>query len=62
MIDGISMPYRRDRNAHGGRTLVYFRINNITKLLKLENLPSEIEAILIEMYIKSKKMVTLLYK
>ena len=29
MIDGFSMPYRRDRNAHGGGILVYFR-NNIT--------------------------------
>ena len=29
MIDGFSMPYRRDRNAYGGGILVYFR-NNIT--------------------------------
>ena len=55
MIDGFSMPYRRDRNAHGGGILVYFRNNITSKLLKIENLPSDIEAIFIEMNIKSKK-------
>ena len=40
---------------HGGGILVYFRNDITTKLLKLENLPSEIEAIFIEMNIKSKK-------
>ena len=34
MIDGFSMPYRRDRNAHGGGILVYFRNNIAAKLLK----------------------------
>ena len=55
MIDGFSMPYRRNRNAHGGGILVYFRNNITSKLLKIENLPSDIEAIFIEMNIKSKK-------
>ena len=57
MIDGFSMPYRRDRNDHGGGILVYFRNNITVKLLKLENLPSDIEAIFIEMNIKSKKLL-----
>ena len=55
MIDGFSMPYRHDRSAHGGGIVVYFRNNITEKLLKFENLPSEIEAIFIEMNIKSKK-------
>ena len=55
MIDGFSLPYRRDRNAHGGGILVYFRNIINVKLLKLENIPSDIEAILIETNIKSKK-------
>ena len=55
MIDGFSIPCSRDRNAHGGRILVYFRNNVTAKLLKLENLPSDIQAISIEMNIKSKK-------
>ena len=49
------MPYRRDRNAHGGGIVVYFRNNITEKLLEFENLPSDIEAIFIEMNIKSKK-------
>ena len=55
MIDEFSMPYRRDRNAHGGGIVVYFRNNITKKLLKFENLPSDKEAIFIEMNIKSKK-------
>ena len=55
MIDGFSIAYHRDRNANGGRILVYF-INNITaKLLKLENLPSDLETFFIDMNTKSKK-------
>ena len=55
MTDGFSRPYHHDRNAHGGGILVYFRNNITSKLLKIENLPSDIEAIFIEMNIKSKK-------
>ena len=40
-----------DRNAHGGGILVYFRNNITSKLLN----PSDIEAVFIEMNIKSKK-------
>ena len=54
MIDGFSMPYGRDKNTHGGWILVYFRNNITLKLLKLENPPSNIEAIFTEMNIKSK--------
>ena len=50
-----SMLYRRGKNTHGGGILVYFRNNITSKLLKIENLPSDIEAIFIEMNIKSKK-------
>ena len=55
MIDGFFIPYHCDRNAHGGGILVYFRNNITAKLLELENLPSDIEAIFTEMNIKSKK-------
>ena len=40
-----------DRNLHGGGILVYFRNNIISKLLN----PSDIEAVFIEVNIKSKK-------
>ena len=55
MTDGFSMPYCRDRNANDAGILVDFRKNITAKLLKLENLPPNIEAIFIEMNIKSKK-------
>ena len=55
MIHVFSMPYRCDRKAHGGGILVYFTNNITAKLLELENLPSDIEAIFPEMNIKSKK-------
>ena len=55
MIDELPMPYRRDRNDHSGGILVYFRNKITAKFLKLENLPTDIEAIFIEMNIKSKK-------
>ena len=51
MIDGVSMPYHRDRNVYGGGILVYFGNNITAKLLKLETFPSDIEAIFIEMNI-----------
>ena len=49
------MPYLRDRNAHVDGVLVYSRNNITSKLLKLENLPWDIEVISIEMNIKSEK-------
>ena len=55
MFDGFSMPHCRDRNAHGRGILLYFRNNITAKLLKLENLPSDIEAIFIQLNIKSKQ-------
>ena len=54
-IDGFSIPYCRNRNAHGGGILMHFRYNITAKLLKLENLTSDIEDIFIEINIKSKK-------
>ena len=56
MIDRFSVPYHQHRNARG--ILVYFRNNITAKLLKLKNLPSDIETILIEM----KKKCLLCFK
>ena len=52
LIDGFSSPYRLDRNSNGGGILVYFK-SNITKSLKTIKL--SIEAIFIEMSLRSKK-------
>ena len=36
IIDGLSMPYHRDRKAHGGGILMYFRNNITSKVFNLE--------------------------
>ena len=59
LIDGFFSPYRLDRNSNGGGILVYFKNNIITKSLKTIKL--SIEAIFIEMNLRSKKMVVALY-
>ena len=53
LIDNFSLPYRLDRNSNGGGILVYFKNNIITKSLKTIKL--SIEAIFIEMNLRSKK-------
>ena len=53
LIDGFSSPYRLDRNSNGGGILVYFKNNVIIKSLKTIKL--SIEAIFIEMNLRSKK-------
>ena len=37
IIDGLSMPYHRDRKAHGGGILMYFRNNITSKVFNIEN-------------------------
>ena len=56
LIDGFSSPYRLDRNSSGGRILVYFKNNFVTKSLKTISL--SIEAIFIEMNFRSKKWLS----
>ena len=53
-IDGLYIPYSHDSNAHGGGILMHFRNNITAKLLKLENLPSDIEAFLYKLISKVK--------
>ena len=50
-----------DLNVYGGGVVVYLGNNIAANLLKLENLPLDIEASFIKMNIKGKNMVTLLY-
>ena len=53
LIDGFSSPYRLDRNSNRDDILVYFKNNTITKSLKTINL--SIEAVFIEMDLRTKK-------
>ena len=52
--DGHSMHFHLDRNDGDGEILVNSRNNNTVELLKLENLPFEIETFFVLLNIKSK--------
>lgn len=51
--DGLSMHFHLDRNDGDGEILVNSRNNNTVELLKLENLPFEIETFFVLLNIKS---------
>ena len=54
-IEGFSIPFRADRNAHGGGLLLYVRDEIPCKILTNQDLPSNVEAILIELNLKNSK-------
>ena len=53
-IGGFSIPSRADRNAHGG-LLIYVRDEIPCKILTNQDLPSNVEAIFIELNLKNSK-------
>ena len=55
MIDGYSIPFREDRNSHGGGLLIYVREDIPCKRLKTINVSGDIEAIFIEVNIRNCK-------
>ena len=54
-IEGFSIPFRADRNAHGGGLLIYVRDEIPCKILTNQELPSNVEAIFIEFNLKNSK-------
>ena len=56
IIEGFDVPYRVDRNANGGGIMLFVRENIPSKLLSVENSPTE--AFFVEINLKKKKMVT----
>ena len=57
MFDGFSMPYRRDRNAHDGGILVYFRNKYYCEIIKT----TKASAIFIEIHIKGKNCYSVVH-
>lgn len=55
LIDGLSSPYRLNRNEHEGDILLYFKSNITTKPWKTKSLSTGTETIFIEMKIRNKK-------
>ena len=54
-INGFSSPYRLDRNAHGGRILLYVREDIPSKLLKGTDFKGNLEAMFVEINLRKKK-------
>ena len=55
-INGFKKPYRKDRNANGGGVMVYVREDIPSQKLK-DNLPSNVEAILVEINLRKSKFL-----
>ena len=51
-IDGFKKPYRKDRNANGGGVMIFVREDIPSQKLK-DNLPSNVEAILVEINLRT---------
>ena len=54
-MEGYSPPFRKDRNAYGGGLLIYIKENIPAKILKNNDLASDIEGIFIELNFKNDK-------
>ena len=54
-IDGFSKPYRLDRNRNGGGVIIYMREDIPSKILTKHVLPTDIEALFIELNFRKCK-------
>ena len=55
LISGFPKPLRLERNSSGGGIMLFIRDNIPFRLLKPENLPSNMEALFIEINVRKKK-------
>ena len=55
LIDGYSIPYRLDRNAHGGGILIYIRNDIPSKLSKNHNIDGKIEGMFVKLNFSNRK-------
>ena len=55
-INGFKKPYRKDRNTNGGGVMIYVREDIPSQKLK-DNLPINIEAILVEINLRKSKFL-----
>jgi exonuclease III len=58
-IDGYSMPYRLDRNKHGGGILIYIREDISSKQLTKHTFKDDMEGIFIELNLNKYKLLVL---
>ena len=55
MIEGLSMPFRLDKNRFGGGVMIYVPEDILSKQLAKHKLPVDIEGIFIEMELRKTK-------
>ena len=56
-IPGYKKPYRRDRNKDGGGVMIYIREDIPSDILLKHNLPSNIEAICVEINLRKNRLL-----
>ena len=54
-IDGFSKPYRLDRDRNGGGVIIYVRVDIPSKIFTKHVLPTDIEALFIELNFRKCK-------
>ena len=57
LIDGYSVPYRLDRDRHGGGVMIYVREDIPSKLLSQHNFTKPIEGIFVEINLRKTKLL-----
>ena len=55
VLDGYSIPYRRDRDRNGGGILIYVREDIPSKILTRHTFPDDIEGLFVELNLKNVK-------
>ena len=57
LIESYTKPFSRDRDLQGGGLLIYVREEIPCKVIKLQNLPAEIECVFIEINLRNAKWI-----
>ena len=54
-MNGFSLPYRLDRNCHGGGVMIFVRKDIPSKLLTKHNFASDVEGLFVELNFRKSK-------
>ena len=60
-IDGFTIPYRVDRDCHGGGIVLFIRQDIPSKLLINLKISENLEGVFVELNFRRKKMASLLF-
>ena len=54
-VEGVTMPYRLDRNRNGGGAIIYVREVKPSKILEKHKLPQDVEGMFVELNFRKIK-------